>query len=38
MPDVKNALKTTVTVLAVIWVLNQVNLTRNLVGKALTGN
>lgn len=37
MPSIKEAIKTTATVLVVIWALNQVNVTRNLVNKALTG-
>lgn len=35
--DVKNALKTTATVLVVIWLMNQTSITRPLVQRALTG-
>ncbi|SKC92242.1 hypothetical protein [Paraburkholderia hospita] len=38
MGDIKAALKTTATVLAVIFVLRQLPITSNLVGVALTGN
>lgn len=38
MGDVKNAVKTAVMTLAVIWVLNQIPTTRNLVQTALIGN
>ncbi len=35
--DFKNMLKSTAVTLAVIWGLNQINITRNLVQRALTG-
>jgi hypothetical protein len=38
MHEIKAALKTTATVLAVIFVLRQLPITSNLVGVALTGN
>ena len=38
MGDVKTAVKTAVMTLAVIWVLNQFQPTRNLVQTALIGN
>jgi hypothetical protein len=37
MTDFKSALKTTAITLAVIWALNQTNITRPLVQRALTG-
>lgn len=37
MPNVKEALKMTATCLVVIWLLNQTNITRPYVQKALTG-
>jgi hypothetical protein len=37
MGDVKSAVKTAVMTLAVIWVLNQITVTRNLVQTALIG-
>jgi hypothetical protein len=37
MGDVKSAVKTAVMTLAVIWVLNQIAVTRNLVQTALIG-
>ena len=36
--EIKAALKATVVTLAVIWGLNQIDATRNLVQRALTGN
>lgn len=38
MNEIKSALKTTATVLAVIFVLRQLPVTSNLVGVALTGS
>lgn len=38
MPHVKEAVMTTAIVLLVIYVGNQVNISRNLIQRALTGN
>jgi hypothetical protein len=37
MPNIKDAIKTTAVVLVVLYVANQVSVTRSLVQKALTG-